>query len=85
MVKLIKHNSEKLKQKLAYRIHMKFIYKNKIKMNYLQKKNEIKIPTLFLFLQLPYPSPPAPSYPPAPGCPPHCLIFPTKYKFSFES
>ena len=70
MVKVAKLNSQKLK--VQCRVHIKFIYKNKIKL-FTEKKQKLKIPTLFLFLFFPYPS-----FPPAsPSCP--CLIFPTKY------
>ena len=67
MVKLAKLNSQK--PKLQCRVHIKFIYKNKIKLIY-RKKTTLKIPTLFLFLLLPYPSFfPCPLLPPSPGLP----------------
>ena len=53
MVKLAKLISQKLK--LQCRVHIKFIYKNKSKV-FTEKKTKLKIPTLFLFLLLPYPS-----------------------------
>ena len=67
-------------QKLLCRLHIKFIYKNKIKL-FTEKKKKLEILTLFLFLLfLPYPSFPLPLIiPPPPRCPPCGLIFPTKY------
>ena len=48
------------KLKLLCRVHIEFIYKNKIKL-FTEKKTKLKIPTLFLFLLLlPYPPFPLP-------------------------
>ena len=81
MVKLAKHHSKKLKQKLSCKIHMKFIYIFTIYLLFtlFTKKKYLKSPPSSSSSSCPIPSshPSSPFLLSSPSCPPCFLIFPT--------